>query len=198
MLTSEEKLSRQRERCRAWRLANADKVRAYNKKWQRDNVGYGKAYYQKRKAEKPNFRRDRYRTKERAQVSKRNKERLRSDLDFAITRRLRTRLCHALRAANANKAYSTLDLVGCGLDDLKRHISDQFLPGMSWSNRDQWHIDHIRPCSSFDLTDPIQQRQCFHYTNLRPLWATDNMQKHANWPEVNNASAFTNKDQGAR
>jgi HNH endonuclease. len=54
---------------------------------------------------------------------------------------------------------------------------------MSWDNygRDGWHIDHIRPCASFDLTDPEQQRQCFHYTNLQPLWAADNIRKGAKW-----------------
>ena len=48
---------------------------------------------------------------------------------------------------------------------------------MSWDNYGQWHIDHIRPCSGFNLLDPIEQRVCFHYTNLQPLWAGDNLKK---------------------
>ena len=50
---------------------------------------------------------------------------------------------------------------------------------MTWKNygRNGWHIDHILPCSSFDLTDPEQRRKCFHYTNLQPLWEIDNIRK---------------------
>lgn len=48
---------------------------------------------------------------------------------------------------------------------------------MSWENYGEWHIDHIKPCSSFDLSDPKQQKECFNYTNLQPLWAIDNLKK---------------------
>jgi hypothetical protein len=48
---------------------------------------------------------------------------------------------------------------------------------MSWNNHGQWHIDHVRPCSSFNLLNPEEQQQCFHYTNLQPLWAADNLSK---------------------
>jgi hypothetical protein len=71
------------------------------------------------------------------------------------------------------------------VEQLRQHLEAQFTDGMSWDNygRDGWHIDHIRPCASFDLTDPEQQRQCFHYTNLQPLWAADNIRKGAVWSE---------------
>ena len=48
---------------------------------------------------------------------------------------------------------------------------------MNWSNMNQWHIDHIRPISSFNLNDPTQQKKCFHFSNLQPLWAKDNLKK---------------------
>jgi hypothetical protein len=54
-----------------------------------------------------------------------------------------------------------------------------FLEGMSWDNYGKWHIDHIRPCSSFDLSDTEQQKICFNYKNLQPLWAEDNLRKGA-------------------
>jgi hypothetical protein len=57
------------------------------------------------------------------------------------------------------------------------HIEAQFMPGMTWENRELWHVDHIIPCAAFDLTDPAQQRSCFHYGNLRPLWAKENQRK---------------------
>jgi len=50
---------------------------------------------------------------------------------------------------------------------------------MTWENHgfDGWHVDHIKPCTSFDLTDLEQQKQCFHYTNLQPLWKKENFEK---------------------
>ena len=60
---------------------------------------------------------------------------------------------------------------------VKKWIESQFVDGMSWDNHGEWHIDHIRPCASFDLTDPEQQKECFNYKNLQPLWAKDNLSK---------------------
>lgn len=70
--------------------------------------------------------------------------------------------------------------MGCGANGIKalcEHIESKFADGMTWENRQDWQIDHIKPCASFDLTDPAQQRACFHYTNLQPLWTVDNQQK---------------------
>ncbi|WP_159457659.1 hypothetical protein [Xaviernesmea oryzae] len=72
-------------------------------------------------------------------------------------------------------------VVGYTLEDLVRHIERQFLPGMSWSNMGEWHIDHIVPKSSFlyeDDEDP-DFKACWALTNLRPLWADANQKKHA-------------------
>lgn len=105
--------------------------------------------------------------------------RRRESLDVRILGALRNRLCDAIRGKN--KSARTQELLGCSIEALKAHLEGQFLPGMSWDNwaHKGWHIDHIRPCASFDLTDPEQQRQCFHYTNLQPLWAADNIRKGA-------------------
>ncbi len=61
------------------------------------------------------------------------------------------------------------------------HIESQFhlWPGMSWDNMNEWHVDHRQPCKSFDLRDEAQQRRCFHFSNLQPLWACDNLAKGA-------------------
>lgn len=104
-----------------------------------------------------------------------NRRRMSEDVQFLMVSRLRNRIYTVLDGRT--KSAPTLKLLGCSLDELKTHLESLFLPGMSWENRSQWHIDHKRPCASFDLTDPEQQKQCFHYTNLQPLWARDNLLK---------------------
>lgn len=69
--------------------------------------------------------------------------------------------------------------LGCTPAQLRAHLERQFLRGMSWANRAEWHIDHIRPLASFDLTDPDQIKIACHFTNLRPIWAKDNLRKGA-------------------
>lgn len=110
---------------------------------------------------------------------KRDKARIRENPQYALTRRLRTRLNRALRGQS--RTAPTLELLGCDLPFLIKHIESQFQKGMTWENRHRWHVDHIRPCASFDMSDPAQQRQCFHYTNLQPLWAIDNSRKHSKY-----------------
>ena len=75
------------------------------------------------------------------------------------------------------KSKPTLKLLGCSFEECWQHLESKFQPGMTKENYGLWHVDHIRPCVSFDLTDPEQQKICFHYTNLQPLWAIDNMKK---------------------
>ena len=79
-----------------------------------------------------------------------------------------------------------MQLLGCSIAYFKNHIQEQFNDGMTWDNHGtgfngndmkEWHIDYIKPCASFDLSKPEQQRECFHYSNLQPLWALDNKKK---------------------
>ena len=70
-----------------------------------------------------------------------------------------------------------MELIGCTREKLIEHLENQFLPGMSWENYGKWHVDHIKPCSMFDFTDLEEQKRCFHYSNLQPLWAKDNLSK---------------------
>jgi hypothetical protein len=101
--------------------------------------------------------------------------------DQKIASNLRARVAQALKWSGVKKSAKTFELIGCTVPELRAHLETQFLPGMTWDNwtRDGWHVDHIRPCASFDLTDPEQQRACFHYTNLQPLWWEDNLRKGA-------------------
>jgi len=88
---------------------------------------------------------------------------------------IRSRIYNVLK--RHSKLYSIFLLLGCSLKTLKQHLENQFKPGMTWENHGKWHIDHIRPCASFDLSKPEEQKKCFHYTNLRPLWAEENLRR---------------------
>jgi hypothetical protein len=104
------------------------------------------------------------------------KERYHNDPQFKLRVVLSVRLNKALKTHS--KSISILKLIGCSLNELKQHIENQFIPGMFWENHGvYWEVDHILPCSSFDLTDIKQQRQCFHYTNLQPLIKLENRVK---------------------
>lgn len=93
--------------------------------------------------------------------------------------RTRGRIREVIKNSFANKTQSTNDLIGCTGLDACNHIENLFTEGMSWENYGEWHIDHIRPCASFNLQDPEEQKKCFHYTNLQPLWGKDNDSKNS-------------------
>lgn len=122
-----------------------------------------------------------YNKKARPRIRKWKAEKYKNDIQYKLSKLLRDRLYHAL--ASNIKSSPTMELLGCSTEQLKIHLESQFKDGMSWNNWSfkGWHIDHIRPCSSFDLSDPAQQRECFHYTNLQPLWAMDNLKKSDSW-----------------
>ena len=92
---------------------------------------------------------------------------------------LRLRIWKAIRDNYSEKSFNTIELLGCTIKEVKEHLEKQFKEGMTWDNHGKygWHIDHILPCASFDLTDPEQQKKCFHYTNLQPLWWKENISK---------------------
>ena len=106
------------------------------------------------------------------------KRRLQRDINARITYNLRARLRKALH--RDQKTDTTINLLGCDIEFLKSYLANKFTVGMSFKNYGKWHIDHIKPCCSFDLSKPSEQRKCFHYTNLQPLWAVDNLCKGKN------------------
>ncbi len=150
---------------------NKDKKQAYGIKWHRENAESGRI--RARAWIKNN--RERARKKENARKSKRRKKnpifRLRCKLRFSIIKILKRR--------GSKKLDSTIKLTGCSPRFLIKYLESKFRDGMTWENRGSsgWHLDHIRPCCSFDLSKESEQRACFHYTNLQPLWWRENLAK---------------------
>lgn len=109
---------------------------------------------------------------------------------YILPRILRVRFLRAI--SQQYKSTSVINLVGCSMEFLRAYLESKFLPGMNWENRGMkgWHIDHIIPCAAFDLTKLEDQQKCFHYTNLQPLWARDNLIKSNSLPTDKPASAI--------
>ncbi len=126
---------------------------------------YYKQYYQNNKLEIINYN------------LQYNKNRLTTDPLFKFIHSIRTLTKAAIKKSYGKKYNTTIELLGCSGIFAKQYLEYKFQPGMTWDNHGKWHIDHIRPCASFDLKDPEQQKVCFHYTNLQPLWAKDNLSK---------------------
>lgn len=156
-----------------YRRSNPDKVRASLKAWSIKNSEWKKKYMQ----EYAQKNKDRLRIN----AARRANRRLKEDLWFRIKTCMSARVRDALKRKGVKKDTTSESLVGCSAWELKEYIESKFQPGMSWDNwsRNGWHIDHILPLASFDLAVEEQRKQAFHYTNLQPLWARDNMEKKA-------------------
>lgn len=102
-------------------------------------------------------------------------ERLKEDPLYNLSGRIRARLGIALRKMGYSKTDTTENTLGCSFEKLKEHIEKQFTEGMSWDNRHLWHVDHILPLAAADNERDLIALA--HYTNLRPLWAVENMKK---------------------
>lgn len=107
-------------------------------------------------------------------TSRYGRKKYRLNIGYRLKQLLHGRIYQALRNGQG-KCARTMDLIGCTLGELKQYIEHLFLPGMTWDNWGEWELHHKRGCISFDLTDAAQQRICFHYTNLQPLWYADHV-----------------------
>lgn len=140
--------------------------------------------YQQTEAGKETYRKaakkynDSEKGKKRKSLYEKNKRS--EDENFLIAGRCRVRFYSLLKGSKNELSEA---LLGCSWEELKKHLELQFQEGMSWDNKSEWHIDHIIPCAAFDLADPIQQKICFNWRNLQPLWKEDNLSKNASIPE---------------
>ena len=152
-------------RKKKWKQNNPEKVNATNRKWQQNNREKHNARHRKRN-QRPDVK---------EKIRERRKKRYRTDPQFRLTGRIR---CLTYQALRGNiKSASTITLLGCTVPRVLEHLDQQFQPGMTWENKGTWHLDHMMPIASFDLTDPEQQRQCCHYTNFQPMWGKENCSK---------------------
>lgn len=156
-----------------YKQRNREKILKENKAYYKSHSTYFSSYRIKHSEQ---YRQ--WRINNRARLNAYRKQLKITNPDFKIACNLRSRMSTLLRRCKTPKSSSMLKLLGCSLEQLKEHLESQFLIGMSWDTYGSWHIDHIRPCASFDLSKPEQQATCFHYSNLQPLWASDNLKKN--------------------
>ena len=166
------------EKERQRRQSNPEKYRERTKKWQEENR---EKYIELRK-----LSRKKNRDNERKYHTKYCKKRRSEDLLFKLITNIRIAINQAIQ--KNSKGGRSIALLGCSIDRLKDHLDK---PGMSWDNwsPDGWHIDHIIPCAAFDFSKLDQQKQCFNFKNLQPLWAKDNMSKGAKLPTADEIKA---------
>ena len=172
-----------------YRKKNRDKINARFRKWYKNNPEHQKKVKEYREKNKEKLlkyfeeyrKKPGYKKKFNLYMKNYMNNKLKTDPDFKLKMQLRHRIYLALKVKGISKSKRTMKLLGCTVEELWKHLESKFQPGMTKENYGKWHVDHIRPCASFDLTDPKQQFICFHYTNLQPLWAKDNIRKGAKY-----------------
>jgi hypothetical protein len=152
-----------KDKAKQYRIANKDRRSEQYRAWALNNQEKIKAYYEARKPKRSIARAKRFS----------------EDLKYRVCCNLRARMRAALKSAVALRWSSSLLLLGCSPHELVAHIESQFTDGMSWDNYGYkgWHIDHKRPCASFDLSKENDQAECFNYKNLAPMWGIENIRK---------------------
>jgi hypothetical protein len=178
-MSTDEAKKKKSEQDKKYREENAEKIKQINKDYYEQNKD-DPEFQQKRKDYA--YKWNRGRRKEW------HKEKMENDPAYRISLTLRKSVCRYVK----QKSARTFDLIGCSPEELRQHLESLWQEGMSWDNYGAyttggamtWHIDHIIPCDSFDLTNETEQAECFNYENLQPLWAVDNIRKSNNEEEV--------------
>jgi len=153
-----------------WLAENKDRIKKTSKKWMELNAEYMKEYRKKQRLENPDKIRD---------IAKQGRTKLRGTPKGKLAHSMGTRMREALRGIKAGRRWQ--ELVGYTVDQLKRHLEKHFLPGMTWENYGEWHIDHKIPIAAFNFDGPedIDFKRCWSLKNLQPLWAVKNQSKNA-------------------
>ena len=180
-------IEKEKQRHKKYRDVNKDKIKKQSRKYYLEHIEERKIYNKIDWAEnKEYYQKYRQENKERIREYKNSycRKRRKNDVEYKILCNLRGRITHSIK--HRKKSDSTEKLTGCTIAFLRKHLESQFTEGMNWDNygtglngkgMQEWHIDHIKPCASFDLSKPEEQRKCFHYSNLQSLWAKENLIK---------------------
>src|SRR3990167_816841 len=186
-MTIEERRAYDREWKRKERLKNPEGVRAKarekyrrlrkNAEWVKKRQEYMRAYQNEWRKDNPKYlayRREWARELARKNAKKIYKQRRERPYE-RLASVIRARIYDVLK--HGYKSERTANLIGIPIKELKPYLESKFKVGMTWENYGfyGWHLDHIRPLSSFDLKNPKEQKKAFHYTNLQPLWAKENL-----------------------
>lgn len=187
----------QRETKQKWVENNREHVKEYSQREdvreaarERDNKRYKEdEEYRLKTLERNRLRRQKEpaKIKQRANESKRRKE----NINYRLRATLNTRLRQILRLQAICKEGSILELIGCSMGDFVKHIESLWTEGMCWENygrnNDNWQLDHIIPCCSFDLNFPEEIKKCYHFSNVQPLWKLENASKGSRMPDGTDA-----------
>jgi hypothetical protein len=161
-----------------YRKKNPEKIKKNLREYYYNNLEYhkkrSKLWSEKNIERKKNYKKI-WNKNNREHINKYNYERNQNDMIVNLIRRCRSRLFQFLKTKNMSKKNKTFEIIGCFPKELKEHLEKQFSNGMTWENRNEWHIDHIIPLSSANSEEEVY-KLC-HYTNLQPLWKEDNLKK---------------------
>lgn len=169
-----------KDRMKKWRESNKDRLSEYDRDYYSKNSEMKREYSRKwRKLNPSRVREQRidFRRRNKEYFARYVRERRASDPVYAASCRVRARINAAFKYQGFRKSKKTEEILGCDWDTLKNHIERQFAKGMSWENRGRWHIDHIVPLASAKKEEDVVALN--HYTNLRPMWAKENLSKGA-------------------
>lgn len=166
------------ETMKRWRAANSEHVKGYNAAARARLSPARKAEYNAKYRSKNIAKIRQYSATHRSRKNALARERYANDETYRLEKRIRASLSQALRRVKSSKETTLTDTIGCTVAQLRAHLEAQFQPGMTWG---AIHVDHARPCASFDLTEQEQIRSCFNYTNLSPMWKHENLRKGALW-----------------
>lgn len=179
-----------RERTRRWKKNNRERSNQLAKSYRIRRAEHVREYHKKRRLETADERKaynKQYRDTHKEQIREYQREYLRkkraNNPQFKLGQTLRSRIRAAV--ARQYQASRSVELLGCSIPEYMVYLEARFTPEMSWDNYGTvWTIDHIKPCRSFDLTDPEQQKACFNHSNTQPLLWQDNRSKNDKWNGV--------------
>ena len=147
---------RKSENHKNWSEKNKEYLTEYHKKWRTENV-------------------DKWRK------IKRDYERNRKARDplYKLINNFRTAIYQVLKENNINKNGHYFEILKYTPEDLISHLETKFTDNMTWDNYGEWHVDHIKPISSYVILEigDDEFMNCWSLNNLQPLWGKENLIK---------------------